>query len=632
MDIDNGHPRGDPGGGHADALLGTIASLNTGLLVDVLAEAPVGVGLLDAELRWLYANPAFLSTTGLEPARILGRPVAATPFAADLHTISRILAGGNPREAADPRDAADRADAAARGDAGAHRSDAADAAELAGPGDPADPAGPGDAAGRDDAEPGTATATGWQVRYRRLAAEEGRAAGVVVVVMGAATRQQRRLDQAGRRLALQQAAAERIGTTLDVDITCIELAEFAVPAMADLAIVEVMTHEIVDRGVGGADRGVDRGQGGQPEPPRMRRTALACSPELRRRLGALALPAASVRPGPDSAVALSLAEGEPVVANLVSDAELADLAQSPETLAAYRIADVDSLVTVPLNARGRLVGVLTLARGRGTFDGFTDDDRVLIQDLADRAAVSVENARQYADSQSVTLELQRALLVEPGRPHSNLEVAARYLPSGNRSLVGGDWYEIVRLPFGRTLLVMGDVMGHGVEAAVDMSIYRSAIRDAGGMDLPPHGILRHLDTLISQDDTARPATCLLGVADPNRGRWTFASAGHLPPALFAPGRPTELVTVPTGPPLGTGIGGYEQTIVTLRPDQVLLMYTDGLVERRGEDIDVSLARLAALPLGATGGLEDLLDDALHLVAPPAIEDDIAILAARATPR
>ena len=229
----------------------------------------------------------------------------------------------------------------------------------------------------------------------------------------------------------------------------------------------------------------------------------------------------------------------------------------------------------------------------------------------------------------MTLELQRALLVEPGRPHSNLDVAARYLPSGNRTLVGGDWYEIVRLPFGRTLLVMGDVMGHGLEAAVDMSIYRSAIRDAGGMDLPPHGILRHLDTLISKDETARPATCLLGVADPNRGRWTFASAGHLPPALFAPGRPTELVKIPTGPPLGTGIGGYEQIIVDLRADQVLLIYTDGLVERRGEDIDVSLARLASLPLPASGGLEDLLDDALRLVAPAAVEDDIAILAARA---
>jgi serine phosphatase RsbU (regulator of sigma subunit) len=275
---------------------------------------------------------------------------------------------------------------------------------------------------------------------------------------------------------------------------------------------------------------------------------------------------------------------------------------------------------------------MALARACGTSEGFTADDAVLVQDLADRAAVSIENARQYADSQSVTLQLQRALLVEPGRPHSNLEIATRYLPSGNRALVGGDWYEIVRLPFGRTLLVMGDVMGHGVEAAVDMSIYRSAIRDVGGMDLPPHGILKHLDTLIAEDEAARPATCLLCVADPNRGRWTFASAGHLPPALFVAGRPTALAEIPTGPPLGTGLGGYEQVRVDLLPEQTLLVYTDGLVERRGEDIDVSLARLASLPFPASGGLEELLDDALRLVAPAAIEDDIALLAARAIRR
>ncbi|MEY9855560.1 GAF domain-containing protein [Catenulispora sp. GAS73] len=569
MDMDDGYSRSDPRGGRADALLGTIASLSSELLADVLAGAPVGMGLLDAELRWIYANSAFLETTGLESARLLSRPVAATPFAADLPTISRVLADADAREA------------------------------------------------------NSGTATGWHVRYRRLEAD-GQVVGVVAAVTPSPTGHQRELDQARRRLALQAAAAERIGTTLDVDITCIELAELTVPAMADLTIVEVMPHDFVDRG--------QSGQGAPPETPRMRRAALACTPELRRRLGPLALPGASIRPGADSAVARSLAEGRPVVGNLLSDDELADWAESRETLAAYKLADIDSVLTVPLSARGRLVGVMTLARSRGTSKGFTDDDAVLVQDLADRAAVSVENARQYADSQSVTLELQRALLVEPGRPHSNLEVAARYRPSGNRALVGGDWYEIVRLPFGRTLLVMGDVMGHGVEAAVDMSIYRSAIRDAGGMDLPPHGILRHLDTLIARDESARPATCLLGVADPNRGRWTFASAGHLPPALFVADRPTELVTVPTGPPLGTGLGGYEQVIVDLREDQVLLIYTDGLVERRGEDIDVSLARLASLPLPAGGGLEDLLDDALRLVAPAAIEDDIAILAARATPR
>lgn len=578
MDMDDGYSRKVPGGGHTDALLGAVASLTPEVLVDVLAEAPVGMGLLDADLRWIYANSAFLSTTGLASAQIVSQPVSATPFAADVPTINRILADGEPRDAP--------------------------AAELGA-------TGPGFAA---------TTATGWQMRYRRLTAG-GRITGVVAVVTGTATPPHLQLDQARRRLALQEAAAERIGTTLDVDITCVELAELTVPAMADLTIVQVMPYEI------------PASAGGVPlEAPRMRRAALACSPETRRRLGSLAMPGTSVRPGAASAVARSVAEGRLVTANLLSDEELATWAESPEVLEACRIAGVDSLLAVPLSARGRLVGVMTLARTRGSSPGFTEDDAVLIQDLADRAAVSIENARQYADSQSVTLELQRALLVEPGRPHSNLEVAARYRPAGNRTLVGGDWYEIVRLPFGRTLLVMGDVMGHGVEAAVDMSIYRSAIRDAGGMDLPPHGILRHLDTLISQEESARPATCLLGVADPNRNRWTFASAGHLPPALFAAGGTTELVTVPTGPPLGTGLGGYEQVIIDLQPDQVLLVYTDGLVERRDEDIDVSLSRLASLRLPASGALEDLLDDALRLIAPPAAEDDIAVLAARATPR
>jgi serine phosphatase RsbU (regulator of sigma subunit) len=176
------------------------------------------------------------------------------------------------------------------------------------------------------------------------------------------------------------------------------------------------------------------------------------------------------------------------------------------------------------------------------------------------------------------------------------------------------------------------VMGHGMEAAVDMSSYRSIIRELGSMDLPPHGILAHLDTVIAENESARPATCLLAVADPNRERWTLASAGHLPPALFVAGRPTELVLSPIGPPLGTGVGGYEQVTVDLLPDQILLLYTDGLVERRGEDIDVSLARLASVDFPPTGELKDLLQVVLRALATSTPEDDIAILAARAHPR
>jgi serine phosphatase RsbU (regulator of sigma subunit) len=327
-------------------------------------------------------------------------------------------------------------------------------------------------------------------------------------------------------------------------------------------------------------------------------------------------------------VARCLRADGPVAVSLLSEDEPEVVAGSAENLAAYRQLGVDSILAVPLIARGQLVGVMTMARADGAHQGFTDEDIVLVQDLADRAAVSIENARQYADSQRITMNLQRALLVEPGPPHSNLEIAARYLPLGSRNLIGGDWYEIVRLPFGRTLLVMADVMGHGMEAAVDMSNYRSVIRELGSMDIPPHGILQHLDTVIAQSESARPATCLLAVADPNRGRWTLASAGHLPPALFTADGSTTLIPTPIGPPLGTGVGGYEQVIVDLLPDQVLLLYTDGLVERRGEDIDVSLARLASVAYPTTGELEDLLDVVLLALASSTPDDDIAILAAR----
>lgn len=562
-------------GNEAADLVGAAAPSGAALPPNFVDDAPVGLGLLDAQSRWVYANAAFLRATGLDGARILGRPVAATPFAADAAAIGRILTDDQFR------------DKVVDGSAGVV---------------------------------GDAAATGWHVCYRRVESG-GRVVGVSVAVAGSAPEQLDELDRARRRLAAQVAAAERIGTTLDMDVTCDELARFTVPAMSDLTIVEVTPYEIADHGdrVGSV-------------PPRMRRAGFACTPALRRRLGAVDVLGTSTRSGAESAVARSLRAGGPVAVNLPSGGQLADLAGNAEDLAAYRLIGADSILAAPLIARGRVIGALTMARVGGEHRGFTEDDIVLVQDLADRAAVSVENARQFADSQRITLELQRALLVEPGPPHSNLEIAARYLPLGGRNLVGGDWYEIIRLPFGRTLLVMGDVMGHGMEAAVDMSNYRSIIRELGSMDIAPHGILAHLDTVIAENESARPATCLLALADPNRGRWTLASAGHLPPALFVAGRPTELIRTPIGPPLGTGVGGYEPVGVDLVPDQILLLYTDGLVERRGEDIDVSLARLASVAFPATGELEQLLHVVLSALASSTSDDDIAVLGARAHPR
>ncbi|MGW1174629.1 SpoIIE family protein phosphatase [Kitasatospora sp. NPDC002543] len=529
-------------------------------LREVLAAAPVGVALLDERLRWQYLNAAFTTATGLRRADLLGRAAGTTAFAGALGVLRRVLADGLAREQA--------------------------------------------TGGPDGA--GAPVPPGLRVRYRALR-RSGRTTGVIVVVLDdpdPAREQLRLLEQARARLALLDAAAERIGTTLDLGTTGDELAAFAVPRLAEFATVDVLPPE------------AEPTRAGHGVPQRLHRAGARSAPPLpASALAALPRPGESIRHGEGSAAARSLAGGVAVLTE-----------PGPEDSCPPGTA---SLLVLPMAARGRLIGLLTLGR-TAAGPAFTPDEAALFGDLAARAATALDNARRFARSQGIALELQRALLSEPGNPHQNLALASRYLPSGSTSVVGGDWFETVRLPFGRTLLAMGDVMGHGVEAAVDMTHYRSALRDLAGMDLPPHRILRQLDDIVSADDSARPATCLLALADPGRGRWTLSSAGHLPPALIAPGRPTELLRVPTGPPLGTGLGGYEQTSHPLVPGQTLLLYTDGLVERRGEDIDVSLERLAALRLPATGVLDELLDALLRSLAPaPATaEDDIALLAAR----
>ncbi|MFJ9697284.1 SpoIIE family protein phosphatase [Kitasatospora sp. NPDC101183] len=525
---------------------------NPDFLLDLLADAPVGLALLDDRLRWQYLNPAFTAATGLRRADLLGRRAETTAFAGAAPLLRRVLEDGRDRE---------------------HH---AGGAEGAGP--PVPP--------------------GLRLRYRALR-RAGRTAGLVVAVLDEAPRTPAPAPTgAEARLALLEAADDRIGTTVDLATTCAELAAFAVDGPADLAVVDVLPPE------------AEPARPGRGTPRRLHRAAVATGPSLEH-------PWEVVRHREGSAADRALATGVAVIA-------------TPGPLDALP-AGADSLLVLPLAARGRLVGLLTLGRTAAS-PAYTPGDAALFGAFAGRAATGIDHARHYARSQGIALELQRALLSEPGNPHQNLTLASRYLPSGSSSVVGGDWYETVRLPFGRTLLAMGDVMGHGVEAAVDMSHYRSALRDIAGMDLPPHRILRQLDNVISADDTARPATCLLALADPGRGRWTLSSAGHLPPALIAPDHPTELLRIPTGPPLGTGLCGYEQSTHPLVDGQTLLLYTDGLVERRGEDIDTSLDRLAALRLPGAGDLDGLLDAVLQGLAVGEPEDDIALLAARATPR
>lgn len=210
------------------------------------------------------------------------------------------------------------------------------------------------------------------------------------------------------------------------------------------------------------------------------------------------------------------------------------------------------VVPVPLAGRGEVYGQLLAARADSAFNA---DETATLHFAARLACAHVGHARRLAATEKIALDLQRALVAEPGRPHPNLEVASRYLPLGSRALVGGDWFETVRLHFGRTLLVVGDVMGHGLEAAVDMNAYRHVLREVASTDLAPHRVLRQLDALSAAEDDRRPATCLIVRVDPARGTAAYASAGHLPPAVFTADGTGGLLDVPVGPPLGTGVGG-----------------------------------------------------------------------------
>ncbi|MFE3495328.1 SpoIIE family protein phosphatase [Streptomyces sp. NPDC059175] len=423
--------------------------------------------------------------------------------------------------------------------------------------------------------------------------ERGTVVGVLcIVIEDPSTELQSELRLARVRSAAADEAVERIGTSLDERRTCGELAHFLTSWLGGAAAVELL-----------------------PSLPAARTPALPSS--MLRVAGA----------GPVELLGNGELEG---AARSAADRAVGSGLPATE----HGPGAGTAVLAVPLAASADrsgaddVIGVVVLAR---VGSPYAAHDLALARHAVRRAAVGVRHSREFAAEQRKAVDLQRALLTEPGKPHPNLQLATRYLPVGGSDLVGGDWFETVRLHYGRTLLVMGDVMGHGVEAAVEMNTYRGMLRDTAAADLPPHRVLRRLDLAIA-DTVARPATCLLVRIDPARGLGSFASAGHLPPVVFTRDGTADLVDVPAGPPLGTGLGGYELVTRELTADETLLLYTDGLVERRGEDIDASLARLTRVRQQSGTPVEELVDTVLRELDAEHAEDDVALLAARLRPR
>ncbi len=297
---------------------------------------------------------------------------------------------------------------------------------------------------------------------------------------------------------------------------------------------------------------------------------------------------------------------------------------------------VGSVLAAPLRARGTVLGLLVLGRS-AVREPFDADDLALAYELADRAGAALDNARLYARERQGTLMLQRALLPQTVPELTGVEVAHRYVPGSSGAEAGGDWFDVVPLAGGRVAFVIGDVMGHGLSAAATMGRLRTAVRTLAGLDLAPDELLRRVDDL-SDDFALSPeepmmATCAYAVYDPSSRVCRIAAAGHLPPLLVLPGQDGESrrvrrLELPPNTPIGIGGDQFESAEFTVPEGAVLALYTDGLVERRGEDITDGIARLAAILCRPYRSLEDACDGMLAGMARDREPDDVAVLVAR----
>ncbi|MFH8658882.1 SpoIIE family protein phosphatase [Streptomyces afghaniensis] len=418
---------------------------------------------------------------------------------------------------------------------------------------------------------------------------------------------------ARRRLELLSEASARIGTTLDVRRTAEELAETAVPRLADFVTIDLP--DAVLRGEESADPLAD-----------LRRTVLH---GVRDGLP-FTQPGKRIEFGPTAPQLRCLTSGEAV---LEPDLKAAAgwLAQDPEHTA-HLLAHVQSLIAVPLLARGVVLGIASFYRAGSSFG---DDDRSLAQELAARAALSIDNARRYTHERTMVLALQRRLLPHGLPDQDAVEVAHRYLPA--ESDVGGDWYDVIPLSGTRVGLLVGDVVGHGMLSAATMGRLRTAARSFAELDFSPDEVLTHLDNLVGRLDREDPdgkgagvigATCLYAVYDPTEQRCLMARAGHPPPALVHPDGTVSYPDLPAGPPLGLGGLPFDTVGIDLPEGSQLVLYTDGLIEDRNRDVDVVLEQLRTALAHPERAPEDTCQAVLDTVAPAHPHDDIALLVAR----
>ncbi|MDH6623138.1 PAS domain S-box-containing protein [Streptomyces sp. LBL] len=465
--------------------------------------------------------------------------------------------------------------------------------------------------------------------FTRLDDEQGHAMGIYYTVVDITAH-----HRARQRLALLDRAGEQIGRSLDIVRTAQELPDVAVPAFADLVVVDLL--ESVLRGAEPASETPDGAA-----PVRLRRAG---------RQSADADVTGTVTIGED----VVYPPGSPPIRCLVTgrswlEERLDRLApewgtDSPEGPAAtFPDRGVHRVLVVPVRARGVTLGLTTFFRRRHQ-EPFDEDDLHLADDLVSRAAVCVDNARRYTREREAALALQRNLLPHRLPDQCAVDVAACYRPADELTGLGGDWYDLIPLSGARVALVVGEVPGHGIDAAAAMGRLRTAVRTLAALDLTPEEVLAHLDDLVAtaaREEGVEPdpvgadstqavgSGCVYVIYDPVDGQCSMAAAGHPAPAVVLPDGSVTFVDLPQGAPLGAGGPPFQAVELALVKGSTLALHTDGLLARGTQwpaDTDRDRLRRAlereapSLDLRCRAVVDALIPDRPH--------DDVALLMAR----
>ena len=440
---------------------------------------------------------------------------------------------------------------------------------------------------------------------------------------------------ARRLLTLVNEAGTCVGTTLDVMRTAQELADFAVPRFADFVVVDLLEPVLSTEGHGAWLTDAGPASVG----PVMRRAGMSSvregCPEAVARVGDRA---GFLPPAHDVNL---LVDGEPILLPVLDPSDERWVTEQPERAEKIREFGLHSFIAVPMRARNTILGLTTFMRSLNPVQ-FQPDDVLLARELVARAALCVDNARRYTREHTAAVTLQRSLLPQALTGGTALEVASAYLPADPTDGVGGDWFDVIQLSGGRVGLVVGDVVGHGITAAATMGRLRTAVQTLADMELPPDELLAHLDDLVlrlsaerTDDDTSHRsstaflgATCLYAVYDPVTRRCTMARAGHPPPVVVAPDGQVSFPEPPAGPPLGLGGMAFEAAEIELAENSLIGLYTDGLIEGADGDMELGMSRLGELLARSDTDLDVLCTSAVRQLVPVPQPDDIALLLAR----